>query len=85
VVEKYDLIKSVNTRHKGSVIVIKFFIREVRENKNLSQEELAKLSGVSSSHIGFIENGERQPTLLVICKLARALNVDVADLYEYHE
>ena len=40
--------------------MINFFVREIRESKNLSQDELAKLSGVSASHIGFIENGERQ-------------------------
>ena len=65
--------------------VIKFFVREIRESKNLSQDELAKLSGVSASHIGFIENGERQPTLLVMCKLAKALKVQITELYEYHE
>lgn len=65
--------------------MIKFFVREIRENKNLSQDELAKLSGVSASHIGFIENGERQPTLLVMCKLAKALKVQITELYEYHE
>lgn len=65
--------------------MIKFFVREIRESENLSQDELAKLSGVSASHIGFIENGERQPTLLVMCKLAKALKVQITELYEYHE
>ena len=65
--------------------MIKFFVREIRESKNLSQDELAKLSGVSASHIGFIENGERQPTLLVMRKLAKALKVQITELYEYHE
>jgi len=65
--------------------MITFFIREVRERKNLSQEELARLSGISASHIGYIENGERQPTLLVMCKLAEALKVSINELYEYHK
>lgn len=65
--------------------MITFFIREIRERKGLSQTDLEKLSGVSASHIGFIENNERQPTLLVMCKLAKALNVSVSDLYEYHD
>lgn len=64
--------------------MIKFFIREIRESKGLSQEDLSKLSGISASHIGYIENGERQPTLLVMCKLAEALNVDIKELYKYH-
>lgn len=65
--------------------MITFFIREIREKKGLSQEELAKLSGISASHIGYIENGERQPTLLVMCKLADALKVSINELYEYHK
>lgn len=31
--------------------MITFFIREIREKKGLSQEELAKLSGISASHM----------------------------------
>ena len=65
--------------------MITFFIREIREKRGLSQEQLSKLSGISASHIGFIENNERQPTLLVMCKLAKALEVPVSDLYEYHD
>ncbi len=65
--------------------MITFFIREIREKKGLSQDELAKLSGISASHIGYIENGERQPTLLVMCKLADALKVSINELYEYHK
>lgn len=65
--------------------MITFFIREIREKKGLSQEELARLSGISASHIGYIENGERQPTLLVMCKLADALKVSINELYEYHK
>ena len=60
-------------------------IYNLRKKKNLSQEDLAKLSGVSSSHIGYIENGEREPTISVLCKLAKALKVSILDLFEYHE
>ncbi len=63
--------------------MIKFFIREIREKKGLSQSDLARLSGVSASHIGYIENGERQPTLLTMCRLAEALKVDIKELYKY--
>lgn len=64
--------------------MIAFFVKEIREKKGLSQAELEKLSGVSASHIGYIERGEREPTVSVLCKLAKALDVSILDLFEYH-
>ncbi len=63
--------------------MLKIYIREIREKQDLSQEKLSKLSGVSASHIGYIENGEREPTISVLCKIARALKVDIKDLFKY--
>lgn len=65
--------------------MITFFIRKIREEKGLSQEQLARISGVSASHIGYIENGEREPTISILCKLAKALNVSLDELYEYKD
>ena len=65
--------------------MLKIYIREIREKQSLSQEKLSKLSGVSSSHIGYIENGEREPTISVLCKIAKALHVDIKDLFKYEE
>ncbi len=65
--------------------MLKIYIREIREERGLSQEKLSKISGVSSSHIGYLENGEREPTISVLCKLAKALNVDIKDLFKYED
>lgn len=65
--------------------MLKIYIREIREQQGLSQEKLSRLSGVSSSHIGYLENGEREPTISVLCKLAKALNVDIKDLFKYED
>lgn len=65
--------------------MITFFIREIREKKGLSQEQLSRLSGVSASHIGYIENGEREPTVSVLCRLAKAFNVSILDLFKYED
>lgn len=63
--------------------MIIFYVREIRESKGLSQIQLSKLSGVSASHIGYIENGEREPTISILCKLAIALEVEVTELFKY--
>jgi len=50
-------------------------MRLVREEKGISQEDLAALAGVHRTYVGGIERGERNPTLLTIHKLAKALEV----------
>lgn len=65
--------------------MLKLYIREIREKKGLSQNKLSQLSGVSSSHIGYLENGEREPTISVLCKIAKALNVDIKELFKYED
>lgn len=55
-------------------------LKQIRKEKGLSQEELAKLSGVTRQTIIRIERNEckemRVSTLLLLCK---ALKCDVAD------
>ena len=65
--------------------MIELYIKKIREEKNLSQEELSKLSGVSKSHIGDLERNEKEPTISVLCKIAKALKVNVDELYKYYE
>lgn len=44
-----------------------------RLTKGLTMVQLAKLSGVSPSHIGRIERGERAPSYSIAVKLKKAL------------
>jgi transcriptional regulator with XRE-family HTH domain len=55
-------------------------IRELRAERDISQERLGLDSGVHRNYIGGIERGERQPTLTTIAILAQALNVRPAEL-----
>ena len=50
-------------------------LREIREAKIISQEDLAKISGVAGATISRIENGHRKPRYVTMRKLAKALNV----------
>ncbi len=61
-------------------IIIK--LKEVRERYNISLRELAKLTGISKSHLNYIEKGEREPSLSTIIRIAVALNIDEKELYE---
>ena len=50
-------------------------IRERRQEIGLTQDDLAKILGVTPQHISAIENDKRLPSLDFLVKLARALKV----------
>lgn len=50
-------------------------IKQVRTEQNITQEELAKMTGLSRVSIGNYERGDRSPNAESINKLALALNV----------
>lgn len=58
-------------------------VREVRTKRNISQEKLAELSGISSRHISEMERGESNPSYQVLEKVAGALQVDLIDFFDY--
>jgi transcriptional regulator with XRE-family HTH domain len=56
-------------------------IREIRNQQGLSQLELAERSGLNRSYVSGIEQGKRNVSLEVMEKLARALGVEIKDLF----
>jgi len=61
---------------------MKIKIKEIRENKNMTLLELSEKTGVSKSHLNYIERGIKEPTLTMLIKIALALEVDEKELYE---
>lgn len=57
-------------------------VRELRDAAGLSLDALAGRSGVSRSNISLIERGKSSPTAAVLDKLASALGVALAALFE---
>lgn len=56
-------------------------LRKLREDKELSQEKLARLSDVANNTIVKIEAGKNQnPTLDTLKKIAKALNISIDEL-----
>ncbi len=58
-----------------------FYVREYREKMGWSTAELARRSGVAASHINGIENGTKNPTVEVMCRLDKAFKIPVSDLF----
>jgi transcriptional regulator with XRE-family HTH domain len=56
-------------------------IRRIRKERGLSQQRLAELAGVDKVTIVHIEGGKVSPKVETLEKLARALDVEVADFF----
>ena len=55
-------------------------LREIRTAKGLSQEALAYKAGFDRTYISLLEREMRNLSLVNICRLADALDVNVKDL-----
>lgn len=60
---------------------MRIYIQKVRTEKKISLSELSKRSGVAVSHLYNIENGNKIPTIRVLCDIAEALDVPCSELY----
>lgn len=58
-------------------------LRELREERGLTQEELAKALGVTRQTIIAIEKGKYDPSLRLAFKIARLFNVKIEDIFIY--
>jgi len=57
-------------------------LREVRDSRGLTQEQLGELTDLTSESISLFERGLRQPRLETILRLAAALEVEAATLVQ---
>jgi XRE family transcriptional regulator, regulator of sulfur utilization len=56
-------------------------IRKLRRERGLSQEDLGYRSELHSTHIGAIERGEKNWSIDTLIKVAKGLNIEIADLF----
>ena len=61
---------------------VEILVKDVREKKNVSLQKLSDKSGISTTHINDIENNIKSPSLLVMIRLAKALDVEITELYK---
>lgn len=57
-------------------------VRKLRNRRGISQEELAKKAKLDLTTINEIENGNRDPMLKTIWKIANALDVKLSQLFD---
>jgi len=56
-------------------------IRQQREAFSLTQRELAAKLGVKASHIAYLENGRRRPSLSLLSRISSTLGLDKQQLF----
>lgn len=61
-------------------VVIGKTIKNLREQKHMSQEVLSGLASIDRSHLSKIELGIRSPTINVLYKIADAMGVQGSDI-----
>ena len=74
----YDIILSniFDTR-----CVVNEKMKKARQDKSLSQSDLAKLVGVSRQTVNMVESGEYNPTLALCIKICNVLGCTLNDLF----
>ncbi len=70
----------MNKSKEKACVEFGFQVRKLREEQGYSQESFAEKVEIHRTYIGGIERGERNPTLTMITRIAKALGVPPSDL-----
>lgn len=60
-------------------------VRELRNERNLSQEQLALMAEITTAYLGQIERNEKNPTVAVVGKICMALEIELSDFFSKNE
>ncbi len=64
-------------------LILKNKLKEIRKEKNLSQQDLADMVGVSRNTISSLETGQYEPTAKLAYILCIALDMKFEDLFYF--
>ncbi len=56
-------------------------LRRLRVERNISQDDLALIANVERAYVGYLERGQRNPTVATLGRLAEALDVHISQLF----
>jgi transcriptional regulator with XRE-family HTH domain len=58
-------------------------LRQIRQNRNLSQESLGFMSGYHRTYISLLERGQKSPSLQTVFQLAKALKIEPSEIIKH--
>jgi XRE family transcriptional regulator, regulator of sulfur utilization len=56
-------------------------IKEIRQQNNITQEDLAEMAGISAKYLSSIERGKENFTLNTIINIAQALKIELNEIF----
>jgi transcriptional regulator with XRE-family HTH domain len=65
----------------GSIEQFSLVLRQLREERGMSQEQLAEKADLNRSYLGEVERGQAIPSLITVSKLASALEVRLSSMF----
>ena len=60
-------------------------LEEIRKERGITQEDLAKILEVSRQTVGSLENGRYNPSIILAFKIARYFEMTIEDIFIYEE
>ncbi|CAM2892675.1 helix-turn-helix transcriptional regulator [Clostridium sporogenes] len=60
-------------------------LEEIRKQRGINQEELAKVVEVSRQTIGSLENGRYNPSIVLAFKISRYFGMSIEEIFIYEE
>jgi len=64
---------------------VKNNLEEIRKEKGITQEDLAKILEVSRQTVGSLENGRYNPSIILAFKIARYFEMAIEEIFIYEE
>ena len=64
---------------------MKNLIVQIRQERGIRQDELAKMLGVSRQTISSLENGQYDPSILLAHKIAKLFDMSIEEVFLFEE
>lgn len=61
---------------------VEILLKEKRKERNLTLAQLSDKTGISTTHINDIENNIKEPSISMMIRIAKALDLKIEDLYK---
>ena len=78
----YDDVKGILHQEAQSM---KNRIEQLRKERGILQEELAKMLGVSRQTVSSLETGRYNPSIALAFKIARCFGMSIEEIFIYEE
>ena len=61
---------------------VEILLKEKRKEKKLTLAQLSERTGISTTHLNDIENNIKEPSISMMVRIGKALDLKIEDLYK---